>query len=215
MFRLSECYGVIAVKGLQGMKNIIKLNKSGPAIFMYAVIALSAITFALCFSLYYIFKINTSNFLWSGIVSFMIMYHLWLRIIMGNVTKLFKLSPHMKWFRQRSFEKHIYKLLRVKKWKNKVPTYNPELFSLKNCSFEQIAYTMTKAETDHWINELISLSSLLFALVWGRFPIFLITCIAAMLFDGQFIIIQRYNRPRILKLAGKKHEKGKKTVISH
>lgn len=215
MFRLSGCYGVIAVKGLQGMKNIIKLNKSGPAIFMYAVIALSAITSALCFSLYYIFKINTSNFLWSGIVAFMIMYHLWLRIIMGNITKLFKLSYKMKWFKQRRFEKPLYEFLMVKKWKKKALTYNPELFSLKKYSYREIANTMTKAETDHWINELISLSSLLFALVWGRFPVFLITCIAAMLFDGQFIIIQRYNRPRILKLAGKKHEKGKKTVIIH
>lgn len=192
-----------------------KLNKSTPAILMYCIIAAGLITSCICFYLYYLCRIKSPAFLWSGIVAFMIMYHLWLRIIMGNVTKLFKLSPHMKWFRQRSFEKHIYKFLRVKKWKNKVPTYNPELFSLKNCSFEQIANTMTKAETDHWINELISLSSLLFALIWGEFPIFLITCIAAMLFDGQFIAIQRYNRPRILKLAEKKQEKGKKTVIIH
>ena len=192
-----------------------KLNKSTPAILMYCIIGSGLITSCICFCLYYLCRIKSLAFLWSGIVAFMIMYHLWLRIIMGNVTKLFKLSPHMKWFRQRSFEKHIYKFLRVKKWKNKVPTYNPELFSLKNCSFEQIANTMTKAETDHWINELISISSLLFALIWGKFPIFLITCIAAMLFDGQFIAIQRYNRPRILKLAGKKHEKGKKTVIIH
>ena len=181
-----------------------KSKKSGPAIFMYCVIAIGAVISVLCFSLYYIYKFNNPALLWSGIVAFMIMYHLWLRIIMGNVTKLFNLSPNMKWFKERSFEKHIYKLLRVKKWKNKALTYNPELFSLKNYSFEQIANTMTKAETDHWINELISLSSLLFALLWGKFWIFLITCAAAMLFDGQFILIQRYNRPRILRLAAMK-----------
>ena len=178
-----------------------KLNHSGPAIFMYCVIALSAITSALCFSLYYIFKINIPTILWSGIVAFMIMYHLWLRIIMGNVTKLFNLSFNMPWFKEQSFEKKLYKFLRVKKWKGKALTYNPELFSLKNYTYHQIANTMTKAETDHWINEIISLSSLLFAFIWGKFPIFLVTCIAAMLFDGQFIVIQRYNRPRILRLA--------------
>ena len=194
---------------------MLKLNKSGPAILMYALISISAIISAYCFYNFYINKINSSALLWCGVVAFMIVYHLWLRLIMGNITKLFKLSYKMKWFKQRRFEKPLYEFLMVKKWKKKALTYNPELFSLKNCSFEQIAYTMTKAETDHWINELISLSSLLFALVWGRFPIFLITCIAAMLFDGQFIIIQRYNRPRILKLADKKHEKGKKTVIIH
>ena len=91
----------------------------------------------------------------------------------------------------------------------KALTYNPELFSLKKYSCHEIANTMTKAETDHWINEVISLSSLLFAFLWGEFHIFLITCIVAMLFDMQFILIQRYNRPRILKLARVQHKKEK------
>ena len=189
-----------------------KLNKSGPAILMYALISISAIISAFCFYNFYINKINSSALLWCGVVAFMIVYHLWLRLIMGNVTKLFKLSYKMKWFKEQSFEKHLYKLLKVKKWKGKALTYNPELFCLKNNTYTQIAYSMTKAETDHWINELISLSSLLFAFIWGKFPIFLVSCIAAMLFDGQFIIIQRYNRPRILKLASMHHKKENKAV---
>ena len=60
---------------------------------------------------------------------------------------------------------------------------------------------MAKSELDHWINEAISISAILFCLIWGEFWIFLITSIAAMVFDAQFIIIQRFNRPRILKLA--------------
>ena len=118
----------------------------------------------------------------------------------------------MKWFKEQSFEKHLYKLLKVKKWKGKALTYNPELFSLKKYTYYEIANTMTKADTDHWINELISLSSLFFALIWGKFPVFLISCIAAMLFDGQFIVIQRYNRPRILKLASLHHKKENKPI---
>ena len=185
----------------------MKLNKSAPAIFMYSVIGAGLLISAVSFSLYYIYKINIKAILWIGIVAFMVVYHLWLRIIMGNVTKLFKLNYNMKWFKEHSFEKNLYKLLKVKKWKGKALTYNPELFSLKNYSYLEIANTMTKAETDHWINELISLSSLLFAFLWGKFPIFLISCIAAILFDMQFILIQRYNRPRILKLASMQHKK--------
>ena len=61
------------------------------------------------------------------------------------------------------------------------------------------------------INEAISLSTLTFGLIWGNFWIFLISAIAAMIFDSQFIIIQRYNRPRIVKaLAREKKKDGKK-----
>lgn len=88
----------------------------------------------------------------------------------------------------------------MKKWKDKVPTYNPELFSLKKHSLETVANAMAKSEIDHWINEVISLSSLLFVFVWGEPWTFLITAVAAMLFDAQFIVVQRYNRPRLVKL---------------
>ena len=171
---------------------------------MYCVIAITLMISILCFALYYM-NINTNGIiLWIGITSFTIMYHLWMRIIMGNVTKLFKINYKQTWFKERKFEKKLYKLLQVKKWKGKALTYNPELFSLKDYSLQEIANTMSKAETDHWINEIISLSTLLFAIAWGEIWIFLITAIAAMLFDAQFIVIQRYNRPRIVKILEKR-----------
>jgi len=182
-----------------------KIKKSGPAIFMYGVITITVITSIVCFSLYYGDIYKNGVILWTGITAFTIMYHFWVRIIMGNVSKLFKKHINYKqwWFKERSFEKGLYKLLRVKEWKGKALTYNPESFSLKEHSLEEIANTMTKSEVDHWINEAISLSTLLFAIPWGEFWIFLITAIAAMIFDSQFIIIQRYNRPRVLKLIEK------------
>ena len=126
---------------------------------------------------------------------------------MGNVSKLFRIHYKQRWFKQRSFEKGLYKLLRVRKWKEKVLTYDPQAFSVQDHSLEEIANTMAKAETDHWINELISLSTLLFALLWGQFWIFLITTIAAMLFDAQFIVVQRYNRPIVLRVLEKKKQR--------
>ena len=183
---------------------MIKLNKSGPAIFMYSIIAITAITSIICFTLYYGKFHKNGMILWIGITAFTIMYHFWVRIIMGNVSKLFKKHIHYKqWlFKEKKFEKGLYKFLRVKKWKGKALTYNPESFSLKEHSLDEIANTMAKSEVDHWINEAISLSTLLLAIPWGEFWIFLITAIVAMIFDSQFIIIQRYNRPRILKVLG-------------
>ena len=179
-----------------------KNKKSGPAIFMYCVIAITLITSIVCFSLYYGDINKNEVILWIGIIAFTIMYHFWVRIIMGNVSKLFKKYINYKqwWFKEKSFEKGLYKLLRVKEWKGKALTYNPESFSLKEHSLEEIANTMAKSEVDHWINEMISLSTLLFIIPWGRFWAFLISAIVAMVFDSQFIIIQRYNRPRIVKI---------------
>ena len=178
------------------------LNNSGPAIFMYSIIAITVITSIICFTLYYGGFFENKIILWIGITAFTIMYHFWVRIIMGNVSKLFKkhINYNQWWFKEKSFEKGLYKFLRVKKWKGKALTYNPEQFSLKENSLEQIVNTMAKSEVDHWINELISLSTLLFAIPWGEFWIFCITAIVAMIFDSQFIIIQRYNRPRIIKI---------------
>lgn len=188
-----------------------KLKMSGPAIFMNSVIAATVLVSTICFVLYYGNILNNGLILWVGIVAFMIMYHFWLRIIMGNVTKLFKLNPNHWWYRENPFEKKLYKLLRVRKWKDKTLTYNPDAFSMEKHTLDEIVLTMTKAETDHWINEIISLTSMLFSLIWGHFWIFLVTAIAAMIFDAQFILIQRFNRPiaqRIIR-AKKLREKQK------
>ena len=193
-----------------------KHKKSGPAIFMYSVIAVTLITSIVCFVLYYKNIYNNKIILWTGITTFTIMYHFWVRIIMGNVSKLFKkhINYNQWWFKERSFEKGLYKMLRVKEWKGKALTYNPETFSLKENSLEQIANTMTKSEVDHWINEVISITTIFFSIIWGQFFIFFITALAAMIFDSQFIIIQRYNRPRIIKvLERSKKEIKKKGVV--
>ena len=190
-------------------------NNSGPAIFMYIVIGLSIIISVVCFTIYYTNIYNSSIILWIGISAFTIMYHFWMRIIMGNVSKLFKkyIKYNQWWFKEKKFEKKLYKFLRVKKWKAKVLTYNPEQFSLKNNSLENIVNTMTKSEVDHWINELISISTLLFAIPWGEFWIFALTALFAMIFDSQFIIIQRYNRPRVIKILEMKNRKVNKQEI--
>lgn len=179
---------------------------SGPALFMYCVIAITIIISIICFALYYGNYYKNNIILWTGITAFTIMYHFWVRIIMGNVSKIFKkhINYNQWWFKEKFFEKDLYKLLKVKEWKGKALTYNPESFSLKERSLEEIANTMVKSEIDHWINEVISLSTLLFAIPWGAFWIFFITALTAMIFDSQFIIIQRYNRPRILKIINKK-----------
>ena len=182
---------------------------SGPAIFMYSIIALGVIISIICFTIFYGGYIESQVILWIGITAFTITYHFWVRIILGNVSKLFRKHINYKqwWFKERKFEKSLYKFLKVKEWKGKALTYNPEQFDLKENSLKQIVNTMTKSEVDHWINEAISISTIFFGFIWGKIWLFSITALAAMIFDSQFIIIQRYNRPRVIKIIEREKKK--------
>lgn len=177
-----------------------KKKLSGPAVFMYSAIVLTALIAATCFALYYSGAFGNAAVLWTGVVTFMILYHFGLRIFLGDLMKLVPVDYSHAWFRQKRFEKKLYKLLRVRKWKEKVLTFDPAAYDVETRTLEQLATTMAKSERDHWINELISLFSILFALLWGCLPAFLISAVAAMLFDAQFIVVQRYNRPVVLRL---------------
>ena len=173
---------------------------SGSALFMYVVILICILCAATCFFLYYS-AIHTHNaILWTGVTTFTVLYHFWGRILLGKLTLRLRIDHRHWWFKERFFETRLYKLLHVRKWKEKVLTFDPDAFDLSKRTYEELIGAMTKAETDHWINELLSLSTLLFPLLWGQFWLFFGTAILAMLFDAQFIVVQRYNRPHLLRL---------------
>ena len=186
------------------------LNNSGPAIFMYSVIVICIIISSICLGCFYGGKIENKVVLWIGIVAFTIMYHFWVRIIMGNVLKLFKkhITYKQGFFKEKNFEKNIYKTIRVKEWKDKVLTYAPAEFDLKENSLETVANNMAKAELDHWINSLISISTISFGFFSNVFWPFIVSAIFAMAFETQFIVHQRYNRPRVVKII-EREEKNK------
>ena len=184
-----------------------KTKLSGPALFMYSAVALTAIIAAVCFIVHYSGIYKSALILWTGIVTFMILYHFGLRILFGNITKLFKIDSNHPWYRQRAFEKKLYKLLKVRKWKDKVLTFEPEMYDFEKRTLEQLANTMAKSELDHWINEIISVVSIFFLFIWGCPAAFIISAIAAMIFDAQFIVVQRYNRPIVLKLDARRKKK--------
>lgn len=188
-----------------------KQKMSGSAIFMYIVILLCILSATVCFVLYYADVFPHGAVLWTGVTTFTILYHFWGRILLGKLTAHFPIHHRHWWFKERFFEKRLYKLLRVRKWKEKVLTFDPAAFDVTAHTYEELANTMSKAETDHWINEVLSLTTLLFPLIWGEFWIFFGTAIVAMLFDAQFIVVQRYNRPRVLRVI--EHKKRRDTRI--
>ena len=183
-----------------------KTKISGPAIFMYSAIALTAVISVAIFALYYSGVFENEVFLWCGIVSFMIFYQFGLRILFGEISKRMNINYKHPFYRERGFEKHLYKLLFVRRWKDKVLTFDPAAYDFKNRTLPELAKTMSKSELDHWVNELISIGGMFFALLWGCWPAFVISAVIAMLFDAQFIVVQRYNRPIVVRLIQRKEK---------
>ena len=181
--------------------------------FMYSVIAIMIVISSICFIYNYLIC-NNDIILTIGITAFTILYHFAVRIILNNIANLFKdnFKYSQKFFMERKHEKKLYKLLKVKDWKDKMPTFVPDTFSLENHSMEEIANTMCMSEVNHILNIAISLSTILFSLIWGMFGVFFATAILASLFDSLFIIMQRYNRPRFVKLMERKNREKEKIL---
>lgn len=134
-------------------------------------------------------------------------YHLGMRLLVGlffNIAMKNQADYTKKWFQTRSWEKTLYQLLKVKTWKDKMPTYNPEVFSIKTHTWHEIAQAMCQSELVHETNMVLSFLPLIAVKWFGSFYVFLITSICGSIFDFVFVIMQRYNRTRVVKIALKK-----------
>ena len=138
-----------------------------------------------------------------------VLYHFAVRIAVGAVVDHITASGviyNRAWFRQSRAESFVYRLLRVHRWKLKIPTYTPEKFSLKQNTPEQVVCNMCAAELIHEVNFLVSFLPVVLSIVIpflnSTLIVFVLTSSAAALFDLVFVVIQRYNRPRMMKLIG-------------
>lgn len=108
-----------------------------------------------------------------------------------------------KWFQEKSFEAKLYKKLQVKKWKKFFPSFNPGDFQLENNSIEEIIQVTCQAEVVHEIIMILSFVPILFTIWFGSLEVFIITSCLSFLFDSIFVIMQRFNRPRLMRLVKK------------
>ena len=138
-----------------------------------------------------------------GIVAMTVCYHFTIRLVIGNLFD-YKLRNCVdykrKWFAPRDFEEKLYKKLRVKKWKKYIPTADESLFSFENRTPKQILVSGCQAEIVHEVCAGAGLLAMFLAFPFGEFWVFFATSILAALCDLVFVAIQRYNRPRLLKL---------------
>lgn len=133
-------------------------------------------------------------------------YHFAMRLAVGFIIDAVfhnNISYSLWWFKQRKFEKKLYSFLRVKTWKEHIPTYSPSTFSLSEYSPSFIAQATCQAEMVHEVIMVLSFPPILLCIPFGDAWIFILSSVLAALFDGIFVVLQRYNRPRLVKLISK------------
>ena len=160
--------------------------------------------------LFFIYS-NSKNPFWlsSTITAGTFSYHFLMRLCVGWIIDLImhnRANLDNPWYQLHKFETKLYTWLKIKKWKRKMPTYSPELFDASKRSYAEIAQSMCQAEIVHECIMILSFLPVLLVPLFGAFWVFFLTSTAAAFYDSIFVMIQRYNRPRIIKLMYKKIE---------
>lgn len=137
-------------------------------------------------------------------------YHFVMRLAVGYIVPRltnYDFDYRRPWFQPRKWESAFYKKLNIKNWKGKLPTYAPDQFSMKHNSLYRIIQNMCGAEIVHETIMVLSFLPLMTVPFFGAFPVFLTTSVLASLYDGIFVMAQRYNRPRLVRIYEKQEAK--------
>lgn len=109
------------------------------------------------------------------------------------------------WFAPKKFEEPIFKALRVKRWKEKLPNLLPNTSSSQKFPVETLINETCSAEVIHEINIAMSFVPFFVSLFYSSHVwIFLVSGILTAMVDLCFIIFHRHFRPRLIKLLNTK-----------
>ena len=168
----------------------------------------AALTTAVTILLVLLYRFHGANWLLVTAISFgTTAYHFIMRLIVGYVLpKVTQYDYDYKhpWFQPKCWESILYKFLRLKRWKGQLPTYAPEQFSLQINSLHRVIQNMCGAEVVHEIIMLLSFLPVLVIPIFGAPEAFWSTSIAAAFFDSLFVMAQRFNRPRLVRIYEKR-----------
>lgn len=132
-----------------------------------------------------------------------IAYHLAMRLLVGQVFSAVmrnRADLRKRWYRVSKYEMAVYRALHVKRWKRRMPTYDPSLFDPRVHSWDEIAQAMCQAELVHETIVVGSFLPIVGGVWFGAYPVFLVTSVLAAAFDLMLVMMQRYNRQRIVAL---------------
>ena len=130
-------------------------------------------------------------------------YHLVMRLMVGFIFNLVmnnRADCKKRRWHVTTREMRLYEHIKVERWKGKMPTYHSSSFDHTAHSWEEIVQAMCQAELVHETIAVLSFLPVAAGIWFGDFPVFIITSAIAAMVDMTFVIIQRYNRGRILRL---------------
>lgn len=131
------------------------------------------------------------------------LYHFAMRLAVGTAVDLImknKADHNSPWFREKSFEKKLYQLICVRKWRKYVPTYSPDTFDTTKKTTAEIVGATCQAEIVHEVIMALSLLPIAAIPLLGGAVAIIITSVLSMLIDLSFVILQRYNRPKLVRV---------------
>lgn len=179
---------------MSNIKKTIYIISTGCLVFMFTFLK--------------IFVDNQNNVcLFMGILFMAASYHLITRLVIetfadGALEK--GIDPDNHWFADSDVEQSIYRAIGVKHWKNRIPAPDAWKFSIKKRSLEDVIAESCRTEVVHEIGMVVSLLAVLLSIPFGFMWFFILTSVLGGLFDLVFVIVQRYNRPRLMRTAAKK-----------
>lgn len=134
-------------------------------------------------------------------------YHFAYRILVNSIIteKRITFNYNSKWFTSKSFEEPLFKLFKVKRWKEIFPNILYKSPATKDFPVERLIQETCCSEVAHEINVLLSFVPFIVSLFYSSYEwIFLLSGLVAAAFDACFIIFHRHFRPRLIKLLNKK-----------
>ncbi len=130
-------------------------------------------------------------------------YHLVMRLLVGlafSVGMKNRADYGKRWYQVGEREMALYERLGVKRWKRGMPTYDPALFDPRTHTWDEIAQATCQAELVHETIVVLSFLPIAAGGRFGAYPVFIVTSMLAAGCDALFVVMQRYNRRRIMKL---------------
>ncbi len=177
------------------------LARQNIPVFMKTITAISAVITAISVLVYQ--RFNIAAFETIAITFCTIFYHCFMRLMVGLFyQKKYnnKINYNKKRFYVGEREVTLYRRLQVKRWKKHLPTYRSEFFDPQTKTYEQIIMATCQSELVHETIVILSFLPIIASVWFGATEIFIITSVVAAIIDTLFVILQRYNRPRILRL---------------
>ena len=132
-----------------------------------------------------------------------ISYHIIMRLLVGFLFQSVmrnRADYHKRWYQVSRREMAVYEKLHVKKWKRRMPTFDRTAFDPQLHSWTEIAQAMCQAELVHETIILLSFLPIAEGVWFGSWSVFIVTSILAAGCDLMFVMMQRYNRQRVMRL---------------